>query len=232
MLDPLNGEHSIKGYELLKPLGRIVHFGAASITSESRSLMTAFKAWWKCLSVNSIDIVSENKSVSGYHLGYLIGNPAVSKELMTDINILLDLFQSNKIKVKVDSIFPFSKIGDAMKRMHARQNVGKIILKPDSEMIQEDAVNAEQVNITTTSPTPTPTPTVEPVSEPTPAPEVIKENKPTEESEKPKAKSGKGKNAKAKPVVETNVTEDTTKESIATEQVKTESEQNGNAITG
>jgi hypothetical protein len=27
VLDPLNGENSIKGFELLRPLGRIVHFG-------------------------------------------------------------------------------------------------------------------------------------------------------------------------------------------------------------
>jgi NADPH:quinone reductase-like Zn-dependent oxidoreductase len=27
VLDPLNGENSIKGYDLLKPFGRIVHFG-------------------------------------------------------------------------------------------------------------------------------------------------------------------------------------------------------------
>lgn len=26
-LDPLNGENSIKGYDLLKPLGKIVHYG-------------------------------------------------------------------------------------------------------------------------------------------------------------------------------------------------------------
>ena len=27
VLDPLNGENSIKGYELLKPLGKIIHYG-------------------------------------------------------------------------------------------------------------------------------------------------------------------------------------------------------------
>ena len=172
--------------------------------------MTAFKAWWKCLSVNSIDILSENKTVGGYHLGYLIGNPAVSKELMTDLNILLDLYQSNKIKVKIDSIFPFSKIGEAMKRMHSRQNVGKIILKPDSEMVEEAVVNAEQVNITT-------------AAEPTPVAEV---NKVTKSVETPKTDA-----EPVKPVVETIVAEEATKEPAVAEEDKAELG-NGNVLTG
>lgn len=148
VLDPLNGDNSIKGYELLKPFGRICHYGAASITSESRSLVNAFKAWWKCLSINSLDIVSENKSVSGYHLGYLLNNPVVAKEMLNDINVLLDLYEKGQIKIKIDSTFSFSKIGEAMKRMHSRQNIGKIILKPDSEF--EHLVSQDQVKIITT----------------------------------------------------------------------------------
>ena len=27
VLDPLNGKDAVKGYELLKPMGKIVHFG-------------------------------------------------------------------------------------------------------------------------------------------------------------------------------------------------------------
>jgi hypothetical protein len=173
--------------------------------------MTAFKAWWKCLSVNSIDILSENKTVGGYHLGYLIGNPAVSKELMTDLNILLDLYQSNKIKVKVDSIFPFSKIGEAMKRMHSRQNIGKIILKPDSEMNQEAVLNTEEINLTTPA---------EPIS-------IVEVSKVTISVEKPKAEAESVK-ALAQPVVETVVAEETTKESADEDTA----EQNGNALTG
>lgn len=151
VLDPLNGENSIKGYELLKPLGRIVHYGAASMTQESRSLISAFKTWWKCLSINSLDIVSENKSISGYHLGYLMNNTSVASKTMEDIQTLLKLYQDGKIKIKVDSVFGFSKIGEAMKRMHERKNVGKILLKPDSEIADDNSVpvSDEQVKLKT-----------------------------------------------------------------------------------
>ena len=161
----MNGENSIKGYELLKQLGRIVHYGAASMTQESRSLLSAFKKWWKCLCINSLDIVSENKSISGYHLGYLMNNAGVASKTMEDIQSLLKLYQDGKIKIKVDSVFGFSKIGEAMKRMHERKNVGKILLKPDSELASEQpaVVSAEQVKLKTEEEVQQPAPSNEPI---------------------------------------------------------------------
>lgn len=142
--DPLNGEHSIKGYELLKPLGKIVHYGATSITGESRSFANIFKTWWKCLNINSFDVISENKCVSGYHLGVLLNNQSFLKTAMTDIQILLQMYEQKKINIQIDSIYGYSKIAEAMKRLYTKQNVGKIILKPDSEItlpIKIDEIN-------------------------------------------------------------------------------------------
>jgi len=157
-LDPLNGENSIKGYDLLKPFGKIVHYGAASMTSETKSLMNTFKTWWKCLSINSLEIISENKSISGYHLGVLLTNPTFIKTANQDIQKLLDLYEQGKIRIKIDSTYAYSKIGEAMKRMHSRLNVGKIILKPDSELtppsnpeVQTEA-STEQVKLISTEP--------------------------------------------------------------------------------
>lgn len=134
ILDPLNGEASIKGYNLLKPFGKIIIFGAASLTTESGSYMSILKTWWKRLTISSIDIISHNKSISGYHLGYLLGNSQVSEQMKVDIDALLKMYDDGKIKIQIDSEFRFSDIGKAMNRMHSRLNIGKIILKPDSEL--------------------------------------------------------------------------------------------------
>ncbi len=158
VLDPLNGEYSIKGYDLLKPLGRIVHYAAASMTGESRSLANMFKTWWKCLSINSLEITSENKSVSGYHLGYLLNNPSFLPTATKDIETLLKMWKEEKIKVQIDSTYGFSKVGEAMKRIHQRLNVGKVILKPDAEMplpvvaepVEAVTATLDQVKITET----------------------------------------------------------------------------------
>lgn len=61
-----------------------------------------------------------------------------SREIAANtIGELFRLYDEGAIKPQVDSVFPFSKIGEAMQRMHNRQNVGKVLLKPD-----EDAQNA------------------------------------------------------------------------------------------
>jgi len=134
VLDPLNGEHSIKGFALLKPMGRIVHFGCASMTTENRSLVNAFKAWWKCLTITSIDIITENKSVSGYHLSVNLACPETRAICIQDMAKIIMFYEQGSIKIVRDSVFSFSKIGEAMKRMHGRKNIGKIILVPDCEI--------------------------------------------------------------------------------------------------
>lgn len=158
VLDPLNGENAIKGYGLLKPLGKIIHYGTASLFSESRSITNMFKTWWKCLSISSLEIFSDNKSISGYHLGHLMNNESFFQTIQTDMNTLFELWNEKKIKIQVDSTFGYRKVGEAMKRMHQRLNIGKIVLKPDSEMpaaapvLETEPVTAslEQVKLTDT----------------------------------------------------------------------------------
>jgi len=104
------------------------------MTSESKSYINAIKTWWKCLTVTSLEIVNENKSVSGYHLGYLLNNPDFIEKLHTDVQAILHLWEQKKIKVHIDSTHGFSKVGEAFKRMHSHKNVGKILIKPDCEM--------------------------------------------------------------------------------------------------
>ena len=101
--------------------------------------------------------MSENKSVSGYHLGHLINNTAFHKQLSEDLKAILNLYEQGKIRMTIDSTFAFSKIGEAMKRMHSRQNIGKIILKPDAELAEidkpktDEATTVDQINITSTN---------------------------------------------------------------------------------
>ncbi|CAF3797259.1 unnamed protein product, partial [Rotaria sordida] len=147
IMDPLNGEDSVRGYNLLKPLGRIIYFGAANVAAsgENRSLLTAFKTWYKCFSTNSLSILSDNKSIAGYHLGYLLKYFDSGKEIaLKTIDELFRLYNEGAIKPQIDSIYPLSKVGEAMQRMHNRQNIGKILLQPDDE------ANATKNNDTTT----------------------------------------------------------------------------------
>jgi len=136
IMDPLNGEDSVRGFDLLKPLGRIIYFGAANVTAsgENRSYLTAFKTWYKCFTTNSISILPTNKSIAGYHLGHLLKDPDTTRELASNtLNELFRLYNEGVLKPQIDNIYPFSKIGEAMQRMHTRQNIGKVLLRPDNE---------------------------------------------------------------------------------------------------
>lgn len=135
IMDPLNGEDSVRGYNLLKPLGKIIYFGAANVASgENRSLLSAFKTWYKGFSTNSLAILSDNKSIAGYHLGYLFKDSEHTKEVtLHTVMELFRLFDEGVLKPQIDSIYSFSKVGEAMQRMHNRQNVGKVLLKPDQD---------------------------------------------------------------------------------------------------
>jgi hypothetical protein len=95
-----------------------------------------------------------------------LNNPSFIKTAIQDVNTLIDLYEQGKIKIKIDSTYGYSKIGEAMKRMHSRLNVGKIILKPDSEIQPETTsevqtvASAEQVKLISTEPLAVDTPSV------------------------------------------------------------------------
>ncbi|CAD5121769.1 DgyrCDS10246 [Dimorphilus gyrociliatus] len=128
VLDPLSGDDSNKGFDLLKPLGTIVHFGAANmVTGKTRSLFSVAATWWKTKNVNPLGLMRQNKCVAGYHLGHLTHE----KELVTSAVLdLIALYKEGKIKPRIDSVWSFDKIGDAMAQMNERKNIGKVIIKP------------------------------------------------------------------------------------------------------
>ncbi|XP_070565058.1 synaptic vesicle membrane protein VAT-1 homolog [Ptychodera flava] len=142
VLDPLNGYDTTKGYQLLKPMGRIIVFGGANfVIGEHRSLWNLFKNWWNVPTYNGMKMMVDNKAVCGFHLGMLTDNYELIMEAM---NALIEMYNEGKIKPKIDSIFPFEKIGDAMKRIHDRQNVGKIILVPELPPETAEPVTSEE----------------------------------------------------------------------------------------
>ncbi|XP_067825028.1 synaptic vesicle membrane protein VAT-1 homolog [Heptranchias perlo] len=129
VLDPLGGTDTTKGFNLLKPMGKIVLFGAANLlTGPKRSPLAMAKIWWNKFSINGLQLLHSNKAVCGYHLGYL------EVDQITDVvTKLLSLYKEGKIKPRVDSVWSFEQIGDAMKQMQERKNIGKVILVPEAK---------------------------------------------------------------------------------------------------
>ncbi|XP_067326201.1 synaptic vesicle membrane protein VAT-1 homolog [Anolis sagrei] len=135
VLDPLGGSDTTKGFNLLKPMGKLITYGVANLlTGQRKNLVAMAKTWWNQFSINAMQLLHYNKAVCGYHLGYL----DEEWDLLTGVVAkLVDLYNQGKIKPKVDSVWPFEQVVDAMKQMQEKKNVGKVVLVPEAPPKEE-----------------------------------------------------------------------------------------------
>ncbi|XP_053555559.1 synaptic vesicle membrane protein VAT-1 homolog [Bombina bombina] len=139
VLDPLGGSDTCKAFNLLKPMGKLVIYGAANLlTGQKKNLMALAKTWWNQFSINAMQLIPSNKAVCGFHLGHLDDETELITGVVTK---LLDLYKQGKIKPKIDTVFPFEQVGDAMRQMQEKKNIGKVVLVP--EMPKEEAKKEE-----------------------------------------------------------------------------------------
>ncbi|KAM6897358.1 synaptic vesicle membrane protein VAT-1 homolog [Xenentodon cancila] len=134
VLDPLGGSDTQKGFNLLKPLGMLIVFGAANcVTGQKKNLLAMAKTWYNQLSLNTLKLMQTNKAVSGFNLAYVPNDDFFRKTMFN----VLDLYKQGKIKPRIDSCYHFEEVAEAMKRMHERQNIGKVILLPEPKKMEE-----------------------------------------------------------------------------------------------
>ncbi|CAM9360126.1 unnamed protein product [Lampetra planeri] len=141
VLDPLGGSDNAKNYNLLKPMGKMVIYGAANFsTGEKTSVFSLAKNWLRSFNVSAMQLLRSNRAVSGYHLGYLDEEVELVRSV---VNSLLDLYRQGHIKPRIDSTWAFEKVGDAMRQMHERKNIGKVILVPEKDEPEEEPEKEE-----------------------------------------------------------------------------------------
>lgn len=139
VLDPLGGSDTHKAYNLLKPMGKLITYGAANmLAGQKKNLLAVAKNWYHQFSIHTLSLIQGNKSVCGFHLGYLDGETELISQAMSAI---LDLYRQGKIKPRIDSTWHLEQVGDAMRKMQERNNIGKIILitepMPEEEKKEE-----------------------------------------------------------------------------------------------
>jgi NADPH:quinone reductase-like Zn-dependent oxidoreductase len=128
VLDPLGGRDWRKGYRLLRPAGRLVAYGFANLASgEKRSLPNAALQLASMPLFTPIGLMNDNRSVAGVNMGHLWGE---AEMLSTELAALLALYRRGAIHPRIDAVFRFDAAADAHRRIHARRNVGKVLLVP------------------------------------------------------------------------------------------------------
>jgi NADPH:quinone reductase-like Zn-dependent oxidoreductase len=128
VLDPLGGADWRKGLKLLRPCGRLVAYGFATLTSgeRRRPLHVLARAAGIPL-LTPLQLMNSNRTVSGVNLGHLWARMDLLRE---EFQELITLWAAGTITPLVDSSYSFAQAGEAHRRILARQNTGKIVLTP------------------------------------------------------------------------------------------------------
>jgi NADPH:quinone reductase-like Zn-dependent oxidoreductase len=125
ILDALGGVDSARGYALLAPAGHLACFGFANlITGEKRSMARVLWQLAKVKRWSALQLMGDNRTVSGVNLGHLFGEVALLSEAM---HALFELFREGSISPRVDRVFPLAEGAAAHRLLQERKNVGKVL---------------------------------------------------------------------------------------------------------
>ena len=128
VLDALGGRDWKKGYDLLRPVGRLVAFGFANMASgEKRSLFTMIRQALGVPLFTPLGMMDKNRTVAGVNMGGFWDEQEILLEELTDI---VRLYREGVIKPHVGETFPFERAADAHRALSERRNVGKVVLLP------------------------------------------------------------------------------------------------------
>uniref|UniRef100_A0A8D1RR29 Vesicle amine transport 1 n=1 Tax=Sus scrofa TaxID=9823 RepID=A0A8D1RR29_PIG len=100
------------------------------LTGPKRNLMALARTWWNQFSVSALQLLPANRAVCGFHLGYLDGEVELVSGVVAR---LVALYNQGHIKPRIDSVWPFEKVADAMRQMQEKKNIGKVLLVPGPE---------------------------------------------------------------------------------------------------
>jgi NADPH:quinone reductase-like Zn-dependent oxidoreductase len=128
ILDAIGGKSFRRSYEMLRPGGRLVAFGASAVVSgQRRNLITALRAVLRMPRFNMIKQMAESKAVVGLNMLSLWKD----RESLTPwIAPLRELLDDGTIKPVVAGDFSFEDAGAAHSMIIERRNVGKVVLVP------------------------------------------------------------------------------------------------------
>jgi NADPH:quinone reductase-like Zn-dependent oxidoreductase len=128
VLDAIGGASFRTSYDLLRPGGRLVAFGAsAAMSGEKRNLLAAARAALRMPRFNLIKQMSDSKAVIGLNMLRLWDSYGTLAPFTGPLRELLD---DGTIEPVVAETFPFDRAAEAHRFLAERRNVGKVVLVP------------------------------------------------------------------------------------------------------
>ncbi|HTA12775.1 MAG TPA: medium chain dehydrogenase/reductase family protein [Solirubrobacteraceae bacterium] len=128
IMDAIGGASFRRGYNLLRPGGRLVAFGASAVVSgERKNVVTALRAVVRMPRFNLIKQMSESKAVIGLNMLSLWKDRGTLEPWIGPLQQMLD---DGTVEPVVAQAFGFSEAGAAQTMIVERRNVGKVVLTP------------------------------------------------------------------------------------------------------
>jgi NADPH:quinone reductase-like Zn-dependent oxidoreductase len=128
IMDAIGGASFRRSYDLLRPGGRMVAFGASAIVSgERRNPVSALRTVLRMPRFNMVKQMSESKAVIGLNMLSLWKDRGT---LEPWIEPLRELLADGTVAPVVAESFSFEDAGAAQNMITERRNVGKVVLTP------------------------------------------------------------------------------------------------------
>ncbi len=128
ILDAVGGHSLRTSYNLLRPGGRLVGFGASAVVSGAkRNLPSALRTLARMPRFSLVKQMSESKAVIGLNMLTLWKD---RETLEPWIEPLRDLIEDGTIEPVIAGTFSFEEAGAAQDMLTERRNFGKVVLVP------------------------------------------------------------------------------------------------------
>ncbi len=84
--------------------------GAANmLAGQKKNLFAVAKTWYQQFSVHTVSLIQGNRSMCGFHLGYLDSETELIAQAMAAV---LDLYREGKIKPRIDSTYHLEQVNE------------------------------------------------------------------------------------------------------------------------
>ncbi len=127
VMDPIGGKSFSKSYDCLGPTGRLVVYGFSTAAGPEgkRSLWRGLRALAQMPRFNPLRLMRQNVAVIGVHLGRMKGRETLLRRQLEEI---FKMYIAGQVKPVIGKTFPLEQAAEAHRYIHARQNIGKVVL--------------------------------------------------------------------------------------------------------
>ena len=126
VIDPIGAKNWKMSYNVLARMGKLIIYGDQNLVKGDKlKPMVAMKELYLMPKYRPMDLMANNKTVMGYHLGRFQGHEWKVKR---SIENLIQLINKHDIHPIIDSKFSYEKASEAHRHIQNRKNFGKVLL--------------------------------------------------------------------------------------------------------